>query len=180
MGNACVFIIIGPETLSIMDSSSRLPLEVLQKVFRYYLSDRAIPVQSFDHSDGLWVLWQVNSTWRCGTLSDSTFWSNINGRLAHLHDLPIALSQSNTADLPVIRPMAPFHGNEKMMTYMYAVSVTVPLKASAIFSLGRELFRSPCLSISPSKDQQDPFPQPGEHFSHFFLLNPTDFKPLIL
>ncbi|KAK0207475.1 hypothetical protein IW262DRAFT_534147 [Armillaria fumosa] len=91
-----------------MDFSSCLPLELLQKVFRHYLSDRKIPVQSFDHSDGLWVLGQVNSTWRCATLSDSTLWSSINGRFAHPHDHP-----SNTTDLPVTRLMPPPRFNKK-------------------------------------------------------------------
>ncbi len=35
-----------------MDPSSRLHLEVLLKVFHHYLTDREVPVQSFDFSDG--------------------------------------------------------------------------------------------------------------------------------
>ncbi|KAK0241024.1 hypothetical protein EDD85DRAFT_387172 [Armillaria nabsnona] len=61
-----------------MDTSSRLPLELLLEVFRHYISDRHIPVQSFDFSDGLWTLGQVNRTWRSAVISDKSLWSTIN------------------------------------------------------------------------------------------------------
>ncbi len=61
-----------------MDPSSRLHLEVLLKVFHHYLTDREVPVQSFDFSDGLWVLGQVSSSWRSAVLSDNSLWSTIN------------------------------------------------------------------------------------------------------
>ncbi|KAK0207683.1 hypothetical protein IW262DRAFT_1418807 [Armillaria fumosa] len=90
-----------------MDFSSRLPLDLLQKVFRHYLSDRKIPVQSLDHSDGLWVLGQVSSTWRCATLSDSTFWSSINGRFAHPYDHPSnTIDLSETLKVPFLTPLS--------------------------------------------------------------------------
>ncbi len=60
-----------------MDASSRLPLELLLEVFRHYISDRDIPVQSFDFSDGLWTLGQVNRTWRFAVLSEKSLWSTI-------------------------------------------------------------------------------------------------------
>ncbi|KAK0431445.1 hypothetical protein EV421DRAFT_168988 [Armillaria borealis] len=61
-----------------MDLSSSLPLELLLKIFRHYLCDRDIPVQSFDFSDGLWVLGKVNRTWRSAILYDKSLWSKIN------------------------------------------------------------------------------------------------------
>ncbi|KAK0462297.1 uncharacterized protein EV420DRAFT_1180935 [Desarmillaria tabescens] len=61
-----------------MDPSSCLHLEVLLKVFHHYLTDREIPVQSFNFSDGLWVLGQVSSAWRAAVLSDKSLWSTIN------------------------------------------------------------------------------------------------------
>ncbi len=61
-----------------MDPSSCLPLELLLKIFRHYLFDRDIPVQSFNFSDGLWVLGQVNSIWRSAILYDKSLWSKID------------------------------------------------------------------------------------------------------
>ncbi|KAK0462298.1 uncharacterized protein EV420DRAFT_1180934 [Desarmillaria tabescens] len=68
-----------------MDPASCLPLELLHKIFRHYLSDRRFPVASFDHSDGLWVLGQVNSAWRDATFSDPSFWSTITATFSY-HD----------------------------------------------------------------------------------------------
>ncbi|KAK0462278.1 uncharacterized protein EV420DRAFT_1523903 [Desarmillaria tabescens] len=78
-----------------MDPSSRLPLELLQKIFRHYLSDRKIPVQSFDPSDGVWIIGQVNSTWRCATLSDASLWSTINAAFTYPSDSTINSSHSD-------------------------------------------------------------------------------------
>lgn len=60
-----------------MDPSSILPLEVIHKIFHHYLKDRRIPVQSFDFSDGPWVLGQVNSAWRSASLASKSLWSSI-------------------------------------------------------------------------------------------------------
>lgn len=130
-----------------MDFSSRLPLELLQKVFRHYLSDRKIPVQSFDHSDGLWVLGQVSSTWRCATLSDSTFWSSINGRFTHPFDRPI-----NTIDVPETRLRAHFHFNEKNDDiYICSVSNGVVESPACIISRSRVTPLSPSLHFPMSR-----------------------------
>ncbi len=119
-----------------MDFSSRLPLELLQKVFRHYLSDRAIHVQSFGHSDGLWVLGQVNSTWRCATLSDVSFWSSINAIFAHPHDLPITSFQKNTANLPAPRPTAS-SGEEEENNGIYIPTVSNGVVESLAYILSR-------------------------------------------
>ncbi|KAK0229389.1 hypothetical protein EDD85DRAFT_852976, partial [Armillaria nabsnona] len=89
-----------------MDPSTVLPVELLQMIFQYYLSNRektsplTLPnpfrgqrpcghsqtiglnltpsvVQSFDLSDGLWVLGRVNSAWRKATLSSKMLWSTV-------------------------------------------------------------------------------------------------------
>ncbi|KAK0431387.1 hypothetical protein EV421DRAFT_2041264 [Armillaria borealis] len=78
-----------------MDASSRLPLELLLEVFRHYISDRDIPVQSFDFSDGLWTLGQVNRTWRFAVLSDKSLWSTINMAVdypPHVNSTPSGVS----------------------------------------------------------------------------------------
>ncbi|PBK92008.1 hypothetical protein ARMGADRAFT_1063930, partial [Armillaria gallica] len=60
-----------------MDPSSVLPVELLSKIFHHYLTDREIPVQSFDFSDGLWVLGKVSSAWRSTANSSKSLWSTI-------------------------------------------------------------------------------------------------------
>ncbi|SJK96887.1 uncharacterized protein ARMOST_00135 [Armillaria ostoyae] len=80
-----------------MDPSTVLPVELLQKIFQHYLSDREKTspltspnpfqgqrpcghwqtLQSFDLSDGLWVLGRVNSAWRKVTLSSKMLWSTV-------------------------------------------------------------------------------------------------------
>ncbi|KAK0241025.1 hypothetical protein EDD85DRAFT_817361 [Armillaria nabsnona] len=122
-----------------MDFSSRLPLELLQKVFRHYLSDRTIPVQSFDHSDGLWVLGQVNSTWRCAALSDASFWSSIKVTFTHPHDrLPVASFSTNATNLLAPRPAASFDGKqENGGIYMVTASNGVVESLAHILSRSR-------------------------------------------
>ncbi|KAK0443288.1 hypothetical protein EV421DRAFT_1805936 [Armillaria borealis] len=61
-----------------MDPTSVLPLEIVHKIFRHYLKDREVPVQSFDFSDGPWVLARVNSAWRSVSLTSKPLWSSIN------------------------------------------------------------------------------------------------------
>ncbi|KAK0460148.1 uncharacterized protein EV420DRAFT_1535313 [Desarmillaria tabescens] len=65
------------------DPSSTLPLELVQKIFGHYLKDRKYPVQSFDFSDGLWVLGQVSSAWRSASLSSKSLWSTIEITIKH-------------------------------------------------------------------------------------------------
>ncbi|PBK58611.1 hypothetical protein ARMSODRAFT_967595, partial [Armillaria solidipes] len=60
-----------------MDPSSDLPVELLSKIFRHYLTDHDIPVQSFNFSDGLWVLGKVSSAWRSTVNSSQSLWSTI-------------------------------------------------------------------------------------------------------
>ncbi|PBK66658.1 hypothetical protein ARMSODRAFT_1086501 [Armillaria solidipes] len=60
-----------------MDPSSVLPVELLSKIFRHYLTDRDIPVQSFDFSDGLWVLGKVSIAWRSTANSSQSLWSTM-------------------------------------------------------------------------------------------------------
>ncbi|PBK92040.1 hypothetical protein ARMGADRAFT_1013765 [Armillaria gallica] len=60
-----------------MDPSSLLPVELVSKIFCHYLTDRDIPVQSFDFSDGLWALGKVSSVWRNIAYSSQSLWSTI-------------------------------------------------------------------------------------------------------
>ncbi|SJL15954.1 uncharacterized protein ARMOST_19466 [Armillaria ostoyae] len=60
-----------------MDPSSVLPVELLSKIFGHYLTDREIPAQSFDFSNGLWVLGKVSSAWRHTANSSRLLWSTI-------------------------------------------------------------------------------------------------------
>ncbi len=61
-----------------MDPTSVLPLEIIQKIFCHYLKDRKVPVQSFNFSNGPWVLGQVSSAWRNASLTSKSLWSSIN------------------------------------------------------------------------------------------------------
>ncbi|KAK0481214.1 hypothetical protein EDD18DRAFT_797596 [Armillaria luteobubalina] len=69
-----------------MDPSSVLPVELLSKIFRHYLTDREDPVQSFDFCNGLWVLVNVNSAWRSMANSSKSLWSTITITKAFMRD----------------------------------------------------------------------------------------------
>ncbi|KAK0213865.1 hypothetical protein EDD85DRAFT_1029703, partial [Armillaria nabsnona] len=78
-----------------MDPSSVLPVELVSKIFCHYLTDRDIPVQSFDFSDGLWVLGKVSSVWRSTAYSSQSLWSTIT----ITETLPTCDSRKNTLPL---------------------------------------------------------------------------------
>ncbi len=102
-----------------MDPSSRLPLELLQKVFQHYLSDRETPVQSFDHSDGLWIIGQINSTWRRATLSNAPFWSAIHATFAYPPDPATDSSDRNPIRLSTQTDLAAILNGEEIDDSQY-------------------------------------------------------------
>ncbi len=139
-----------------MDPSSRLPLELLQKVFQHYLSDRETPVQSFDHSDGLWVIGKVNSTWRRATLSNASFWSAIHATFASPPNPATDSSDHNAIRLSTQTDLAAILNGEEIDDSQYngvrsMVLTTALSNVLPVFSFARETFRSLYASDSPSK-----------------------------
>ncbi|PBK64993.1 hypothetical protein ARMSODRAFT_449516 [Armillaria solidipes] len=164
-----------------MDFSSRLPLELLQKVFRHYLSDRAIPLQSFDHSDGLWVLGQVNSTWRCATLSDASFWSSINAIFTHPRDLPLAPSQSNAGNLPAPRPAASSDREEENSRIIYMPTVSNGVVESLAYILSRSRVVPLSLSLHfPIERSARTIPSTWRTFFSLLIAESSRFQSLYL
>ncbi|PBK64932.1 hypothetical protein ARMSODRAFT_961522 [Armillaria solidipes] len=131
-----------------MDPSSRLPLELLQKVFQHYLSDRETPVQSFDHSDGLWVIGQVNSTWRNATLSNASFWSAIHATFAYPPDPATDSSDRDASRLSRPVDLAAIFNGEEIDDSRYNGIRSVVLTNGVIQSLGYILSRSRDIPLS--------------------------------
>ncbi|KAK0207474.1 hypothetical protein IW262DRAFT_1498602 [Armillaria fumosa] len=123
-----------------MDTSSRLPLELLLEIFRHYISDRDIPVQSFDFSDGLWVLGQVNRTWRSAVLSDKSLWSAINMAVdypPHVSSTSSGVSTScifyDEAPMDDVHTIVPTLTTNQILTYILLRSKDMPLTISLHF-----------------------------------------------
>ncbi|KAK0431025.1 hypothetical protein EV421DRAFT_1855580 [Armillaria borealis] len=156
-----------------MDPSSRLPSELLQKVFQHYLSDRETPVQSFDHSDGLWVIGQVNSTWRNATLSNASFWSTIHATFAYPPDPATDSSDRDASRLSRPVDLAAIFNGEEINDSHYNGIRSVVLTNNVIQSLGCILSRSRDIPLSvytrfPIQTPQNTIPQTWRTF--FSLL----------
>ncbi|PBK64994.1 hypothetical protein ARMSODRAFT_1006846 [Armillaria solidipes] len=123
-----------------MDTSSRLPLELLLEVFRHYISDRDIPVQSFDFSDGLWTLGQVNRTWRFAVLSDKSLWSTINMAVnypSHVNSTSSGVSANlifyDEMPMDEIHTIVPTPTTNQILAYILLRSKDMPLTISLHF-----------------------------------------------
>ncbi|KAK0432195.1 hypothetical protein EV421DRAFT_2040832 [Armillaria borealis] len=158
-----------------MDPSAVLPVELLQKIFQHYLSDRLDPegpfpvnpfrgqkpygyrqtikyftpslAQALDLSDGLWVLGKVNSAWRSATLSSQTLWSTV---LITLSSRP-QWSPVLIMDRAIRR--LPFSSNSnipsEILTEILHRSGNTPLSIALLFPI--EVAREEVLSDSVSK-----------------------------
>ncbi|PBK64992.1 hypothetical protein ARMSODRAFT_961570 [Armillaria solidipes] len=125
-----------------MDPSSRLHLEVLLKVFHHYLTDRDVPVQSFNFSDGLWVLGQVSSSWRSAALSDKSLWSTINLAVnypPHVNSMETATGRTVSFTMYDEEPLNNVptkilsETTNEVLTYILGRSGDVPLNISLHF-----------------------------------------------
>ncbi len=125
-----------------MDPSSRLHLEVLLKVFHHYLTDREVPVQSFDFSDGLWVLGQVSSSWRSAVLSDNSLWSTINlavnypphiGSMERVTGRIVSFTMYDEEPLKNVPTTILSETTKEVFTYILGRSGNVPLNVSLHF-----------------------------------------------
>ncbi|KAK0467493.1 hypothetical protein IW261DRAFT_1519569 [Armillaria novae-zelandiae] len=109
-----------------MDTSSRLPLELL--------------LESFDFSDGLWVLGQVNRTWRSPVLSDKSLWSTINMAVDYPPHVSSTSSGVSTdriiydeAPMDDIHTIVPTPMSNQILTYILLRSKDMPLTISLHF-----------------------------------------------